>query len=461
MGVAVSSWTLARAVSQLGELGVVSGTGIDTVLTRRLQLGDPGGHMRRAMAAFPIAEVAERVLSRYFVAGGKAPDAPFKSKPLPSAAMPAAWTELTVVANFVEVFLAKEGHKGLVGINLLEKIQIPTLPSLFGAMLAGVDYVLMGAGIPRNIPAVLDRFSQGEVAELPLEVVGAEAGEKFHTHFDPASFLRGIKIPLKRPDFLAIVSSAALALSLARKSSGKVNGFVVEGSTAGGHNAPPRGAMKLDERGQPIYGERDLPDLAAFRELEMPFWLAGSFASPDRFQQAIADGAQGIQVGTAFAFCRESGLDPEIRNRVLQIVKSGGARVFTDPKASPTGFPFKVLDMENSMSEAEVYESRPRICDLGYLRTAYRQEDGSVGYRCAAEPLDDFVRKGGNIEDTVGRKCICNGLMSAVGIGQVRKSGEREPILITCGDDVAKIVGLLPPDSDGYSAEDVVRFLRG
>jgi nitronate monooxygenase len=154
-------------------------------------------------------------------------------------------------------------------------------------------------------------------------------------------------------------------------------------------------------------------------------------------------------------------LDPEIRNRVLQIVKSGGARVFTDPKASPTGFPFKVLDMENSMSEAEVYESRPRICDLGYLRTAYRQEDGSVGYRCAAEPLDDFVRKGGNIEDTVGRKCICNGLMSAVGIGQVRKSGEREPILITCGDDVAKIVGLLPPDSDGYSAEDVVRFLRG
>ncbi|MFX4805988.1 hypothetical protein ABTB42_20590, partial [Acinetobacter baumannii] len=64
--------------------------------------------------------------------------------------------ELTVVANFVEVWLAKQGHNSPIGINLLEKIQVPTVPSLFGAMLAGVDYVLMGAGIPRQIPGVLD-----------------------------------------------------------------------------------------------------------------------------------------------------------------------------------------------------------------------------------------------------------------------------------------------------------------
>jgi hypothetical protein len=36
---------------------------------------------------------------------------------------------LTIVANFVEIWLAKEGHSGLVGLNLLEKIQLATLPS--------------------------------------------------------------------------------------------------------------------------------------------------------------------------------------------------------------------------------------------------------------------------------------------------------------------------------------------
>jgi NAD(P)H-dependent flavin oxidoreductase YrpB (nitropropane dioxygenase family) len=60
--------------------------------------------------------------------------------------------ELAVAGGFVEVFLAKEGHQGSVGINFLEKIQVPTPATLYGALLAGVDYVLVGAGIPRDIP---------------------------------------------------------------------------------------------------------------------------------------------------------------------------------------------------------------------------------------------------------------------------------------------------------------------
>ncbi|HEY6553858.1 MAG TPA: nitronate monooxygenase, partial [Vicinamibacteria bacterium] len=39
MGVAVSSFGLARAVSREGQLGVVSGTALDVVLARRLQSG--------------------------------------------------------------------------------------------------------------------------------------------------------------------------------------------------------------------------------------------------------------------------------------------------------------------------------------------------------------------------------------------------------------------------------------
>jgi nitronate monooxygenase len=148
--VAVSSWRLARAVSLRGQLGVVSGTGIDTVVARRLQLGDPGGHLRRAFDAFPLPEAAERVWDRYFIPGGKPAGAPFKSKPIPTIKMPSALLDLLVISNFSEVFLAKAGQAGRIGINLLEKVQLPNLAALLGAMLAKVDVVLMGAGIPRD-----------------------------------------------------------------------------------------------------------------------------------------------------------------------------------------------------------------------------------------------------------------------------------------------------------------------
>ena len=67
MGIAVSSWSLARAVSKEGEMGVVSGTALATVFTRRLQLGDLDGSMRRALAHFPFPEVAARIEEKYFI----------------------------------------------------------------------------------------------------------------------------------------------------------------------------------------------------------------------------------------------------------------------------------------------------------------------------------------------------------------------------------------------------------
>jgi hypothetical protein len=66
---------------------------------------------------------------------------PFKLTPAPSMQMDRSCIELMILANFVEVYLAKEGHTGLVGINYLEKVQLPTLPSLLGAMLGGADVI--------------------------------------------------------------------------------------------------------------------------------------------------------------------------------------------------------------------------------------------------------------------------------------------------------------------------------
>ena len=126
MGVAVSDWKLARAVSLIGQLGVISGTALDTVLVRRLQDGDLGGHMQRAMRHFPIAGVADEVLKRYFQSGGRRADQPYKLIPMHKQRESVGRQQLTMLANFVEVYLAKEGHAGPVGINLLAKVEMPT-----------------------------------------------------------------------------------------------------------------------------------------------------------------------------------------------------------------------------------------------------------------------------------------------------------------------------------------------
>ena len=456
MGVAVSGWPLARAVSLAGQLGVVSGTALGVVLTRRLQLGDPGGDLRRALAHFPFPQMADRLLADHFIPGGKSSLTPFKLTPMPTLQSRPALVELTVIANFVEVFLAKEGHTGPVGINYLEKIQLPTVPSIFGAMLAGVDYVLMGAGIPRAIPGVLDHLARGETAQLPINVEGSLPGEKHLLTFSPTSFCGGAPPQLKRPQFLGIVASATLAMTLARKSSGRVDGFIVEGPTAGGHNAPPRGPLQLDSAGEPVYGPRDVPELEKIRALGLPFWLAGSYGRPGKLAEALRLGAAGVQVGTAFAFCEESGVQPELKREALRLSRLGQARVFTDPLVSPAGFPFKVAQMAQTLSKAALYENRPRICDLGYLRHPYRKTDGTVGYRCPAEPLKNFLQKGGILADIQGRKCVCNGLPATVGLGQVRPKSGAELPLVTAGDDVADIAQFLKPGRDSYSAQDVL-----
>jgi NAD(P)H-dependent flavin oxidoreductase YrpB (nitropropane dioxygenase family) len=459
MGVAVSGWRLARAVAETGQLGVVSGTALPMVQARILQQGDHGSHLRRAFDHFPVPAIADRVWADYYVPGGLAPGAPFKLTPMPTLQPGQAFTELTVLANFAEVWLAKEGHAGRVGINLLEKIQLPTLASLYGAMLADVDTVLMGAGIPRTIPGVLDALARGEPAELKIDVEGATPTDNYVCRFDPRSLFPGALPAVRRPEFLAIISSATLALTLARKSNGRVDGFVVEGALAGGHNAPPRGPLQLTPAGEPVYGPRDMPDLPKIRELGLPFWLAGAWSRPEKISEALALGAAGVQVGTAFAFCEESGIIPDIKRRFRDLIRAGTARVHTDPLASPTGFPFKVAQLADTLSEAATYAKRVRLCDLGYLRQLFRKPDGSVGYRCAGEPAGDFLRKGGAASEQAGRKCLCNGLAATVGLAQTQADGSLEPALVTAGDEISHLARYFDFDRDSYSAADVIRTL--
>lgn len=460
MGIGVSNWRLARAVSGRGHLGVVSATAIDTVLVRRLQDGDPDGSMRRALAAFPIPGIADAILRRYFLPEGRQPGAPYALLPMHRRVVSAARTQVVMVASFAEVFLAREGHEGPVGVNLLTKVQLPNLAALYGAMLAGVQYVLMGAGIPKDIPAILDALATHDAVTLRLDVEDDASGQAEEIRFDPREHWgRARPSPVARPRFLAIISSNSLGTMLARKASGRVDGFVVEGPTAGGHNAPPRGPLTLDAAGEPVYGPRDVVDLAKLAELGLPFWLAGGTGTSTALASAQAAGAAGIQVGTLFAFCRESGLAEEYKRSVLEHARRGQVTVRTDPRASPTGYPFKVIRWPGDPTAGRP-EPRARTCDLGYLRVAYRRPDGRLGYRCAAEPVEDYVAKGGKIEDTVDRRCLCNGLMADIGLPQVTESGELEPPLVTSGDDLMTI-GTFLGDRDRYDAGDVIDYLLG
>jgi nitronate monooxygenase len=459
MGAGVSDWRLARAVSLTGQLGVISSTALDTILARRLQDGDPGGHMRRGLALFPFPAMAERILNKHFIAGGRAAGTPYKLLPMLARVNSREATELLIVSNFVEVALAREGHSNPVGINCMEKLQLPLLASLYGAMLAGVGYVLMGAGIPLKVPAVLDAFAIGHASSYPLSVTGAQPEDDCLMRFDPQEYFGEETPTLQRPFFLAIISSNTLATTMVRRSNGKTDGFVIEGPSAGGHNAPPRGQMVLSEKGEAVYGERDRVDLEKIRQVGLPFWLAGSYGTPERLVQALELGAAGVQVGTAFAFCEESGLREDYKSALIKKIRSGEASVFTDPLSSPTGFPFKAAQLEGTTSEGEVYQNRVRLCDIGILREAYRTESGAIAYRCPSEPANVYVAKGGVFEETAGRKCLCNCLLADIGLQQVRSNGYVEPGMVTTGDDLDSILRFLSGTQDSYQAATVVQML--
>jgi NAD(P)H-dependent flavin oxidoreductase YrpB (nitropropane dioxygenase family) len=448
MGIAVSNWRLARAVSQAGEIGVISGTALDTVLIRRLQDGDPDGHMQRALAAFPLQKMVEPILKRWFKPDGRGEGEAYRLKRMPVISMQREEVELLIVANFVEVYLAKEGHAGFVGINLLEKIQLPTLPSLMGAMIAGVDYVIMGGGIPLAIPGALDALAALRPAELRVHLAEGDGQQAPFLRLDPLEYLPGSGISLKRPQFLAVISSDVLAKTLVRKASGRVDGFVVEHYSAGGHNAPPRR--------EGTYGPRDVCALEKMPELGRPFWLAGGCASPERLREALDLGAAGIQVGTAFACAEESGIHPDIKAEVIDSWLRGELNVQTDFKASPTGYPFKRVDLVVNKSGEEPC----RLCDLGYLRHVVLDENGKVGYRCPAGPVDEFIAKGGTEEETEGKRCLCNGLLATIGLGQVH-GGVEVPPLLTWGEDMSFLSQLLTDGKKSYRVADLLSYLRG
>jgi len=500
MGVYVSNWRLAKAVATQKPgvtVGTVSGTALDVVYVRLLQLGDPGGHARRALQALDEAfgvAIGRRIRERYLVDGGKAPRARFRAAPMQIArtldgrhtvAEPMDGSEdvrlkldddsieLLIATGFAEVWLAKEGHDGKIFINFLNKIELPLIYALYGAMLAGVDGIIVGAGNPEGLPALCRQLAVHATVSHEISVLYRKTGEEFSLVFDPQGVAGGkfAARHLAMPAFLAIVSLERLVQVLAESESAPPDGFIIEHHTAGGHNANPVGPLIKDDRGQPIYDTRDEADLAAVRAIGKPFWMAGGYGSGPKLQEALAAGANGVQVGTAFALAEESGMKPEYRSAILSALRDGvdDDNLVRTTTFSPTGFSFKVAQLPETLSDDDVYTSRRRICDIGMLQQPGFSKPDEHGQRtlfqrCPAGPINTFLKKRGQARNTDERRCLCNGLLACVGLGQVKEvEGERveEPAIVTLGNHLEGVRRLSRQGQTRYHVQDVVADILG
>ena len=451
MGVGTSSARLANTISRAGELGVVSGTALDESIARRLQKGD--SETKHAVEQFPHKDFVERFLAKYWNEKGKGKEIPFRLTPMINPDTPQDKMAFVTIGNFAEVFLAKKGHSNPVGINYLEKIQTPHLASIYGAMLARVDYIIMGAGIPDQVPRVLDAYANGSGAIYNIDVKGLE-NNKFPMQFSPKEVF-GIQHELERPQFFPIITLDVLAMRFEKKIGG-ADGYVIERHIAGGHNTPPRG--KGEE-----YTEKDEANLEKISAYGKPFFLAGGFGKRGGLKEALGKGASGIQIGSLFALSEESGIETKIKAQLIEELKKGNILVETDFRSSPTGFPFKVARINGTISESDFYEKRPRICDAGYLRHFKINDKGRIIGLCPSEPINSYLAKGGSVEDTNGRKCLCNGLFATIRMPQIKKDGYIEPPLLTLGDEVNNAKDLLNSIKDGetsYPALAVLEYVR-
>jgi NAD(P)H-dependent flavin oxidoreductase YrpB (nitropropane dioxygenase family) len=496
MGVYVSNWRLAKAVAMEKPgitAGTVSGTGLDWVYARLLQLGDPGGHVRRALTAFDEKfgiGIGKKILDRYFLEGGKAPTSRFKNPPqqivramdgsdiipLPSqSTAPVALAfdkeniELLIATGFAEVWLAKEGHHGNIFINFLKKVELPLVYTMYGAMLADVDGVIVGAGNPDGLAAACSRLVNHQSVNIDILVLYREPGEDFYVPFDPRLIADGkfTSKPLHRPALLAIASLEGLVQALSQSQSEAPDGFIIEHHTAGGHNAGPQGPIRLDNLRQPIYSELDEPDLTAIHQIGLPFWLAGGYASREKIQKAQTFGATGVQVGSVFALAEESGMKPAYKSAIMNEIKKGteDSDLVKTTLFSPTGFPFKVVQLEGTLADDMVYAARSRICDIGLLQQRGFSKPDADGkrhlfQRCSAAPIEGFVKKRGLPHNTESRRCLCNGLLSTVGLAQGTNQKE-EPAIVTLGNHLDSIRRLSHQGQYPYWVRDVVMDLLG
>ena len=432
MGIHISGAKLANATSRLGALGVVSGAGLRHIVVEEIRRGD---EQAIALAkTFPFTRYVDELLA--FAPAGTRHDAPVPVDN-PNVDVGDLPRRLSTISSYIEVRRAQSGHRGKVGINVMWKAALTALPTIYGAMLAGVDVLLCGAGVPMELPDIVRRLRDGQdLAYAPLSGTGTNAILRLQG--DAAAEVLGTFEP---PKLIPILSNYAFARRVLDVWNREYDGarpfaFVLENHRAGGHNAPPRNKESFTATDElESYFDKVLA-------LGIPIYVAGDFPAGGKrgdFEYWRNRGAYGLQIGSRFALCRESGMREDLRHRVLEGNRDGAQKVQTSAHFSPTGYPIKYVPLSGTLSDDVVYQSRERVCNRLYLTQSHfeTQPDGSVreSYICPAMPVKAYLKNGGEESETEGRVCLCNALFSAAGIYD-----DIEAPIVTLGESGERIV---------------------
>jgi nitronate monooxygenase len=273
---------------------------------------------------------------------------------------------------------------GPIGINIMCALVQDYEETVKGAIDAGADVIISGAGLPLGLPSIKP---PGNTALIPI-----------------VSSARALDLILKRWE----------------KVHYRPDAVVVEGHDAGGHLG-----FKFEDIGKPEFAlENLLPpilDLVS-KHGNFPVIVAGGIYTNSDILKFLKLGASGVQLGTRFLATVESSASDAYKQAVVDATSDDICVVSMPdhPPASPCGLPFRVLT-----SSPAYRERREPKCNKGYV---LRRDANGLFSLCPAKP-------GPGSENYL---CICNGLSSSAG-----RSSE-EPALYTVGTNAYRVNKILP-----------------
>jgi nitronate monooxygenase len=324
MGVGVSLHPLARAVAREGGAGVVSSACLDRLVSKRMG-------------------------KRYN----------------------------SYEAAYEEISLSKAAG-GYAGINIMGALVRDYSDSVKGALDAGVDCIISGAGLPLTLPAIQP---PRDTALIPI-----------------VSSARALEIICKKWEKLGYRPDAV----------------VLEGPLAGGHLGFKIDQIDLESNRL----ENLFPQVKDTAEKygRFPVIVAGGVYTHEDIARFIAMGADGVQMGTRFLATEESSASPDYKLAVIT-AREEDIIVAHDP-GSPCGLPFRVI-RQSPMYVSALNRLRPPKCDKGYV--LLKDKEGAFTVCPAKESNEHHF-------------CICNGLLSSAGYNP-----DKEEPLYTVGTNASRV----------------------
>jgi nitronate monooxygenase len=285
-------------------------------------------------------------------------------------------------AAYEEISLAK-AKGGLAGINIMVALLRDYEDSVRGAIDAGADVIISGAGLPLSLPSIQP---PRDTALIPI-VSSARALDLICRKWEKAGY---------RPDAV-----------------------VLEGPLAGGHLGFKPEQMDLESNKL----ENLLPPVkeVAIKYGDFPVIVAGGIYTREDIVRFIEMGAGGVQMGTRFLATEESSASREYKEAVVSAGQEDIV-VAIDP-GSPCGLPFRVVK-QSPMYQSSMKKLRKPKCDKGYV--LLKDSEGKFS-KCPAKESNEH------------HFCICNGLLSSAGYNR-----EVEEPLYTVGTNADKVDAIVP-----------------